>query len=181
MVHQEVIPIRWRATRVFLHTAAVMSLVAVVGCSATGRVKQFSQSIVASLREPGETMVFTPEKTREKHSCVSYKETLLELEEVEVLPDVVISGKEINQRTRYAFCPPTPSGSLRGRIIRTVLFKGKVMWRDTTDYEFKPGTWIIDVKIGIPKDAARGAYAMDIMLHYKRKAIRETKAFMVNN
>jgi hypothetical protein len=168
MVHQEVTPTCWRATRVVLHTAIAISLLAVMGCSAT-------------LRKPGETMVSTPEKTRETLSCASQKNVLLQLEDVVVLPEVVSPGKEINQRTRYALCPVAPSATLRGQIVRTVLFKGKVMVRDTTDYEFKPGTWVIDVKIGIPKDAASGAYTMDIKLHYHRKVIRETKSFMVRS
>src|SRR2546427_6077514 len=69
----------------------VLSLV-LVGCSS-----------IASMRKPGEKMVRTPEETKEKYACAPYRKTLLQLEDVQVLPEMVMPGKEINHRIRYAF------------------------------------------------------------------------------
>ena len=126
-------------------------------------------------------MVRTPEQTREKYACALHHKTMLQLEKVEVLPEAVTPGKEINQRIRYALCPLTPSGTLKGSITRTVLFKGKVVFRDATDYEFKPGTWTVDVCIGIPKEVASGMYALDLTVRYKNQTLKESNSFVVQS
>jgi hypothetical protein len=104
---------------------------------------------------------------------------MLQLEKVEVLPEAVTPGREISQRMRYALCPLTPSGTLKGRITRTVLFKGKAVFRDATDYDFKPGTWTVDVCIGIPKGVASGMYTLDLAVRYKNQTLKESNSFVV--
>ncbi len=76
-------------------------------------LKAVSQGIIASAREPGDKMVRTLEKTTEKYACALYTKRMLKLEEVQVLPEIVTHGKEINQRIQYAFCPFTPSETLK--------------------------------------------------------------------
>jgi hypothetical protein len=104
---------------------------------------------------------------------------MLKLEEVQIVPDIVTAGKEINQRLQYAFCPFTPSETLKGNITRTVLFKGKAVFRDTTAYEFKPGTWTVDVFIGIPKEAGNGIYEVNVALRYGNETLTQSNAFIV--
>jgi hypothetical protein len=60
-----------------------------------------------------------------------------------------------------------------------VLFKGNEMFRDTTVYEFKPGTWTVDVFIGIPKEATGGVYALNIALQYGNETLKESNSFTV--
>jgi hypothetical protein len=179
MVHQKMTLPFSRATSVILRTTALVIALTVMGCSTTTHVKQMSQTVIASMRKSGEKMVRTPEKTQEQYSCVPYGRRVFQLEEVQVLPDTVASGREVNQRIRYAFCPATPSETLRGRIIRTVLFKGVEMFRDVADHEFKPGTWTVDVFIGIPKEAQSGTYALDVVVKYSKQTIKETRSLVV--
>ena len=136
-------------------------------------------SIRASTRNPGDKMVRSPEKTKEKYACAPYNKRRLQLEEVQLFPDRVMPGTEINQRIQYAFCPLTPSEILKGSITRTVLFKGNQVFRDTTAYEFKPGTWTVDVFIGIPKEAGSGVYALNIALQYGNETLKESNSFIV--
>src|SRR5437870_3703673 len=152
-VYQKVTPKFWLSAPVFLSVVLAILSLTLSGCVA--------------VHKPGEKIVRTPEETKETYTCAAYRKTMLHLEDVQVLPDIVTPGKEINQRIRYAFCPLTPSSTLKGSITRTVLFKGKQMFCDTTNYEFKPGTWTVDVFIGIPKEAARGVYALDVALRYE--------------
>jgi hypothetical protein len=181
MVYQKVTPKFQLSAALFI--LLVTAYLVLSGCAVVEQpmdsVRAVSQGIIASTRKQGDKMVRTPEKTKEKYACVPYNKRMLKLEEVQVLPDVVTPGKEINQRIQYAFCPFAPSETLPGSITRTVLFKGNEMFRDTTAYEFKPGTWTVDVFIGIPKEAKGGVYALNIALHYGNETLKESNSFIV--
>src|SRR2546428_458040 len=109
MVYQEVTPTCRLSAALFLLLVAVSLLLS--GCMDS--LKAVSQGIIASAREPGDKMVRTLEKTKEKYACTLYTKRMLKLEEVQVLPEIVTHGKEINQRIQYAFCPFTPSETLK--------------------------------------------------------------------
>ena len=175
MVYQEVTPTCRLSAALFLLLVAVSLLLS--GCMDS--LKAVSQGIIASAREPGDKMVRTLEKTTEKYACALYTKRMLKLEEVQVLPEIVTHGKEINQRIQYAFCPFTPSETLKGSITRTVLFKGSEVFRDTAAYEFKPGTWTVDVFIGIPKEAGSGVYTVNVALRYENETLEESNALIV--
>jgi hypothetical protein len=172
MVYQEVTANVWRLVSVFFSGVLVVFSLTLSSCAV-------AQDIIVSRRKAGEQMVHTPQKTQEKYGCAPYRQAMLQLEEVQVLPDVVTPGKEINQRIRYAFCPMTPSGILKGSITRVVLFKGKEVFRDSTNYEFKPGTWTVDVFIGIPQEAGSGVYALDVALRYEKQLLKRSNSFIV--
>jgi hypothetical protein len=184
MVYQEITP-KFGGSTPAPYIVQVALLLALSGCTAMENInpiddlKVASQGVIASMRKQGEKMVRTPEQTKEKYACAPYSKTMFQLEEVEVLPGIVTPGKEINQRIRYAFCPLTPSGTLKGRIIRAVLFKGEELYHDTTDYEFKPGTWTVDVFIGIPKEAVSGVYALNVTLRYADQTLKQSNSFVV--
>jgi len=176
MVYQEVTPPCRPSAAFFVLLVAVSLLLS--GCKGSHAL---SQGIITPTRQPGDKMVQTPEKTREKYACTLSKKRMLKLEEVQIVPEIVTPGKEINQRLQYAFCPLTPSETLKGNITRTVLFKGREVFRDTTAYEFKPGTWTVDVFIGIPKEAGSGIYAVNIALRYGNETLKESNAFIVKS
>jgi hypothetical protein len=176
MVYQKVTPKFQLSATLLIQVVAVFLMLS--GC-VMDSIRTVSQNIIASTRKQGDKMVRTPEKTQEKYVCVLYSKRMLKLEEVQVLPDVVTPGKEINQRIQYAFCPFVPSETLKGSITRTVLFKGNEVFRDTTAYEFKPGTWTIDVFIGIPKEAENGEYALTLALQYGKETLKERNSFIV--
>ena len=166
-VYQKVTPKLWPLARVFLSILLYILLLTLSSCVTT--------------HKPGERMVRTPEETKGKSTCTPYSKTMLQLEDVQVSPDIVTPGKEINQRIRYAFCSLTPSSTLKGSITRIVLFEGKQMFRDTTNYEFKPGTWTVDVFIGIPQEAVSGVYALDVALRYDNQTLKKSNSFIVKS
>ncbi len=166
----------------YLYIMLVISALILGGCKATTtKIQELQQKFVRSMRKPGEKMVASPENTSKKYSCSPYKQTILVLEKAETIPSKVFPGEEINQRIRYALCPYTPSGTVRGEIIRTVLFKGETAFQDVTNYEFKPGTWTVDVFIEIPYDAQSGIYALEVVLTYSQKTTRESNTFIVKS
>jgi hypothetical protein len=178
MVHQEVASKCRNSAALFLCRVLIVLSLTLTGCAAMEQIKPNDNMKAVS---PGEKMIRTPEKTQEKYACASYRKAVLHLEDVQVLPEVVTPGKEINHRMRYVLCPFTPSGLLQGRITRTVLFKGKQLFRDTTNYTLKPGTWMVDVLIGIPPEAESGVYALDVTLRYDKHTLRESRSFIVGS
>jgi hypothetical protein len=175
MVYQKMTPTCRLSAALFLLLVAVSLMLS--GCMDS--LKAVSQDLIVSTRETGDKMVRTLEKTTEKYACVLYSKRMLKLEEVQVLPETVTHGKEINQRIQYAFCPFTPSETLQGSITRTVLFKGSEVFRDTTAYEFKPGTWTVDVFIGIPEEAGGGVYTVNVALRYENETLEASNALIV--
>jgi hypothetical protein len=181
MAYEKVTPQVQLPAALFLLLVAVFLMLS--GCAVLKQpmdsIKTTSQDIIASTRKPGTKMVRTPEQTKEKYACVPYTKRMLILEELQVLPDVVTPGKEINQHIQYAFCAFAPSEILKGSITRTVLFKGNDLFRDTTAYEFKPGTWTVDVFIDIPKEAKSGVYVLNIALQYGNNTLKGSNSFVV--
>ncbi len=149
------------------------------GCAQTAEaIKQAYERVKISMRDAGEKLVASPEETRAKYSCRRNQQQLV-LEKVEVLPETIYHGEEINQRIRYAFCPATPSGTVRGKIVRKVLYRGEVAFEDISDQEFKPGTWVVDAFITIPKEAQAGVYALEAVVTWGGETKRESSSFIV--
>lgn len=169
--------------RFFLYIALVISTLILGGCTATAyKTQELQKILIMSMRQPGENMVLSTESTSKNYSCLPYKQTMLILEEADVIPDRVFPGDVINQRIRYALCPYTPSGTIQGKIIRTILFKGETVFQDVTNYEYKPGTWKVDVFIDIPYNARAGVYAVDVDLTSStQETIRGSDTFIVKS
>lgn len=146
------------------------------GCAS---VKGVSQRFVRSLRQPGEKEILSLEDTSAKHSCSSSKRSKFLIEETDVIPNPVSTGEEIDHRISYAYCPGKVSRSLKGKIVRRVLYKGEQIFQDTTDYQFKPGTWAVDAFISIPKSARKGTYHMELLIIYADKTIKRDNKFTV--
>jgi hypothetical protein len=140
-----------------------------------------SHAPIGPTHQPGEKIVQSPEKTQEQYSCASHRRSVLQLEEVQLLPEEVLSGKEINQRIRYALCTFPRPEILRSIITRTIYFNRQEIFHDVTHHEFKPGTWIVDVFIGIPKEAYSGKYTFETLVKYKKTTIKDYKSFTVRN
>lgn len=154
-------------------------LFTLASCSATTtRINQIHQNFIKSFREPGEERVYSPKEVYEIYKCTGNE---LYIESLEVIPETVSQGKEINQRIRYAFCSPSFSEKVDGRIIRTIYHKEKKQFEDITEYSFKPGIWNVDAFIEIPGDVAEGRYSFEIELRSGYGILKKTKDFNVKN
>jgi len=144
-------------------------------------MQELEQKMVKSMRKSGEQLAASPDDTAKAHSCESGKENALFLELSEVLPERVSPGSEINHRLQVAFCPYAPSGTVKGAIVRRILHKGQATFADSAQHEFKPGTWTIDAFITIPKNAPGGIYALEVLVNYQGKSLKQTHNFVVKN
>lgn len=164
---------------VYRKSLILFLIVFITGCSAaTTKISRVQQNFIKSFREPGEKRVSSAEDTLKTYRC---RESILYIEHIEVLPHNVLSGKEINQRVRYALCSPKFTKSINGEIVRTILYKNKKQFVDVTKYTFNPGTWNVDVFIEIPNSAEDGEYFLEVKLKYGSETIVKTEQFFVQN
>lgn len=158
------------------------STLLLTACASAGdMIQELEQKMVKSTRRSGERLTASPDDTVKAHSCETGKENALFVELSEVLPERVNPGSEINHRLQLAFCPYAPTGTVKGSIVRRILHKGQATFSDTAQHEFKPGTWTIDAFITIPRNAPAGVYALDVLVYYQDKSLRQTHNFVVKN
>ena len=145
------------------------SLVVCYGCA---HVQDLHHSVLKNIRKPGEVMEKNPEETGQifYNICRDPKPYLAFLE-TDVVPSRVYAGKEISHRIRYAICP-SPSAPLRGEITRTVTYNQKKVFQDSGKYEFKRGTWTVDVYLLVPADAVYGIYSVETTVVYRGRTVR---------
>jgi hypothetical protein len=151
-----------------------------IGCAQTSNVFTHTyQQIQISLRQAGEKMVAQPDATNKKYGCKPHQKPDLFVEQTEVLPNPVVRGGEINHRFTYALCPPAPSATVGGEIVRAVIYRGSVAFKDVAKHMFKPGTWVVDAFITIPPEAEPGVYALESTIKYGTKSLQQTNSFVV--
>jgi hypothetical protein len=160
-------------------TGFIALLPPLYGCSRRGQVKQSSKPTIMSTSRQGDKMVSAPEKTQGQYSCAAAKRVVFRIEDVQILPAVVSSGQEINHRIRYALCPFPRGEIVEGDIVRVVRLNEQELFHDVDVYQFKPGTWVVDAFIGIPREAQGGTYTIETIMKYKQISINNKKSFTV--
>ena len=134
---------------------------------------------VISGRKAGQSRIETAEKTREMFNCKDLRRNYLFLEKTEVFPENVPPGQKINHRLKYALCPSKKTKTLRGVLTRRILYKGASIFRDRGRHEFNPGGWMVDAFITIPPKAEEGMYAVETVIEYEGKTLRDRASFFV--
>jgi hypothetical protein len=156
--------------------AGTMAATILSGCTT---MQDLHQNLVRNLREPGEIMVVNPEQTELFHECPGGRYDSPELLETDTLPERVKPGEEVNHRLKYVLCLEDHSAVLKGEIIRSVSFEGKMVFRDSTKYSFKPGVWTVDAFLAVPPDAPDGIYKVETVIAYDGKTMKRNHTFQV--
>jgi uncharacterized protein YceK len=163
---------------VTLTWASVVILILLSGCSS------IRQQIVAAARQPGDTVLTTPEKVAQESICVSRQQPYVNVESIEVLPEMVKPGGRVNHRMIYVMCPLRKySDTLKGRVIRNVFFKGEPVARNVRDaIELKAGRWAVDSFFTLPSESPLGVYALEVSLEMPGGAAqKQIRSFVVSN
>lgn len=142
------------------------------------KIEELNQKFKRSIRKPGEKMVSSPEETSKKYFCNRSRSNTIFIEKSYITPNRVKPGEEINHRIRYAKCPDSPS-IINGKINRKVSYSGAELFEDITQYSFKPGTWVIDIFIEVPKEASYGNYRLDSVISLNEGNKKEINYFVV--
>lgn len=178
--------LKYNPPNICLIIVATLILTSIISCAqaktgyykTTSKISELSQKFVRSLRDPGERQVLSPVQTAGNYECSRYKPYRLFIEKLEIVPSTVNKGDEFNQRVQYALCSST-NKNIQGTVKRVLRYKGSVIFSDRENYEYKPGTWAVDVFIEVPADASKGQYDFELTMYYGYKSITDKKTFYV--
>ena len=121
------------------------------------------QRVVATSRQPGERIATTPDKVWQELNCAKRERPFVQVERMEVLPEMIKPGGRVNYRLVYVLCPLKPSEVLKTRLVRNMLFKGERVAGNVKDsFELKPGRWIVDSFFTLPPESPFGVYALEV-------------------
>lgn len=146
----------------------------------SSKINDLAERFSRSIREPGESMVESPEYTNKNYACSRYVNYQLFFEFIDVIPSRISAGEDINQRLRYALCSVN-SKNISGSINRRIIYKNDVIFSDNQQYLLKPGALIVDVFIEVPNDAEPGEYRMEVLLNYGNNSISKNSSFVVKS
>jgi hypothetical protein len=156
---------------------AAFILATLSGCSA------IHQQIVAAARQPGDKLLSTPEQIAREPNCANRQQPFVQVESMEVLPEMVKAGGRINHRLIYAMCPLNKfTDTIKARVTRNMFFKGEPVARNVKDaVELKAGRWAIDSFFTLPPESPLGVYALEVSLEIPGgRTQKEVRSFVVS-
>lgn len=156
--------------------ALALVLAVALGCQTTlvGKLRK-------SFREPGQRLVELPAEVAEEYECGGRELPYFELERLELVPLRLAAGGEFNHRMVYALCPSAPTQVVRGTLETRIRFKGEPIVSERIEgFEIKPGRWVVDAFIQLPKDAEEGVYALELDFESREVDFEERLTFGVD-
>ena len=154
--------------------ALVATLLICLGCTST------LSTLKLSFREPGERMRASPEKVWTQYDCGEKKLPFFAIEDLELVPQRLKPGEEFNQRIVYVLCPAKASTVVTGRLDTRILYRGKAVIRQRdSSYDLKPGRWVVDTFVRLPKNAGAGVYAFELKFRGGKVRFEKTLSFAV--
>lgn len=150
-----------RAALIF---AAILGMASCATVDAT--VERVQQRIQKWTRTAGEKMDMNPDTVWVAESCGERMLPFFRMDENKVTPSTIETGEEINHRIIYTMCPKRPYEAIQGQLRTSVYLGSQVVMVDTVDqFEIKPGKWIVDTNILVPKEAQAGVYWLDVVFN----------------
>jgi len=156
---------------------AVLSLLALTGCSA------LYQQAVAAIRQPGDHITTTPDQVWLDFECARRKRPFVQVESMEVVPQMIKPGGRANYRLIYVMCPLEPSETIKTRVQRRMLFRGHQVARNVNnDFELKPGRWVVDSFFTLPPESPLGVYALEVGFETPNGQVhKQVRSFVVSD
>jgi hypothetical protein len=146
-----------------------------MGCSST------LSMLKLQFRKPGERLKAFPEQVWKQYDCGKKKLPFFAIEDLELSPRHLEPGDEFNQRLTYVLCPATASGVVTGRLDTRILYRGKpVINQRDSSYDIKPGRWVVDTFVRLPKNAGAGVYAFELKFRGAKLRFEKTLSFAVD-
>lgn len=109
--------------------------------------------------EPGSKLLAPAATVATALDCAKKPLPFLVLEQNTLTPNPAKPGAELHHRLVYAFCPAASGRPETGTLIRSLRFKGKTVFSDTTkDFAVTPGRVAVDAFLTVPAEAEAGTY-----------------------
>jgi hypothetical protein len=126
-------------------------------------------------RKPGVHLEDFPEKVGKEFNCASQKLPWFKLETLEVWPKRLEAGEVLGHRVTYVLCTDGPTDVVTGTLETRIVFRGQPILRESDPaYDLRPGRWVVDVFVTVPKSAADGLYALE--LEFKSPTVKFSRS-----
>ena len=159
-----------------IRAALICSAMASLACASVGNW------LDRPFRTPGERLKDFPERVWEDYECAAKELPFFEIERFELYPRRLEPGEEFGHRLVYVLCPERTTGVVTGALKTQILFRGTPIVVDAAaDYDLKPGRWVVDAFITLPKTAREGIYALDIQFASQGIQFQRTLEFAVDD
>ncbi|RJP21393.1 MAG: hypothetical protein C4520_10195 [Candidatus Abyssobacteria bacterium SURF_5] len=114
-------------------------------------------------------------ETAHRYSYETWKQPLLEIEEVSASPRTVRAGETVNINMTYALLTPYPNTSTPVTELREITYYGQLVGNPEVRVEHFDGTYSSSVPLHLPPDAGRGEYRVRVTIftNFERE-VRET-------
>ncbi|MEA5114185.1 MAG: hypothetical protein VB050_09155 [Geobacteraceae bacterium] len=119
------------------------------------------------------------EVKRGKYACQQSDAYQLFIEKSEIRPGQVSPDDEIKHTLEYSLCAPSDDFTIQGTLTRRIVFKGKVLFKDSGIETFNAGKDSIKAEITIPKRAPTGTYTLETIIQFENTTIRRSANFFV--
>jgi hypothetical protein len=156
---------------------ALFHIAALSGCS------MVYQQALSAIRSPGERLRTSPDQAWTDLRCAERARPFVELESLEIVPNLIKPGYRTNYRIVYVMCPLQPSAVIKTRLARRILFKGEEVASNVNNaFELKPGRWVVDSFFTLPKESPLGVYSLEVSFETTEiKPHKKVGSFVVSN
>ncbi len=138
-------------------------------------VSDIYQEMVYKTRSKGAEESTSVDSVRREFGCNEHHLFELHLEQSEVVPSRVKSGREVNHRFVYAACTPNDAVQTH-RMVRRIMRGGRILFEDRDrTFTLKPGRWTVDAFIGIPPAATAGIYVLEVTIELRTGTSRKLR------
>ncbi len=138
-------------------------------------------ALITPVREPGERLEDFPETVWKQKKCDKQELPYFEIEKLELWPRRLGPGEQFRQRLVYTLCPTRPTGVVTGSLETKILHRGKTIVRQhVSEYDLKPGRWVVDALVQLPENAKQGVYALELRFSSSEVEFERLLQFVVD-
>jgi hypothetical protein len=131
-------------------------------------------------REPGQKLEDFPEVVAQEFGCAKQKLPWFKLEQLEVWPKRVEAGGQLGHRMVYVLCTGRPSDVVTGQLEMRILHRGQpIVDVPEPAYDLRPGRWVVDVFVAVPREASDGVYALELAFKSPNVQFERSETFVV--
>jgi hypothetical protein len=183
-MHSEIVRAKQYRDWVRASLVAIVMCGLVTGCAGLPQPLQPISSAIWNTinkgRTPGAQLLESPQDVSAKFDCPNRPRPWVLLTSHQLLPAQLATNDELNNRFEYVLCAAPGQAEVRGILTRRVRTGGEVIWNDVgSNYDLKPGKWVVDFFLTIPQTAVAGPYEFEIDFGTDKLLFRDTKSFTV--
>ena len=154
-----------------------------INCASLKKQTNFVyEKLLISMRKPGEKLMSLPQEVWQENDCDNKKRPYKKIETFEVIPKIIQPGKSFNLRFLYSLCSSERFKEIVGTLFTRISFRDKYIVNDKEEkYAMKPGRWLTDTFIDLPRTAKVGVYKIELEFSSSELQFKRQTIFVIEN